>query len=107
MDNAVEKYRQRRDERIRKRMDEFKENDHPRDESGRFTSGGGGGKAAKKSERLQSAEKIAKILDKNRPYNGYSDTWKENVDKMMDLFEGADKDEKKELDKILTKYGFK
>ena len=43
--DAVEKYRQRRDARIKKRMDDFKENDHPRDENGRFTSGGGAKKA--------------------------------------------------------------
>ena len=49
MDIAVEKYKQRRDARIKKRMDEFSENDHPRDENGRFTSGGGAKKAGNAS----------------------------------------------------------
>ena len=40
MDEAVKEFRARRDERIKKRMDDFKEGNHPRDENGRFTSGG-------------------------------------------------------------------
>ena len=43
MDKSVEEFRMRRDARLKKRLDEFKEGDHPRDENGRFTSGGGGG----------------------------------------------------------------
>lgn len=43
MDDSVKKYFERRDARLKKRMDaEFREGDHPRDENGRFTSGGGG-----------------------------------------------------------------
>lgn len=42
MDKSIEKYKARRDARLKKRLDEFEENDHPRDENGRFTSGGGG-----------------------------------------------------------------
>lgn len=41
MDNAVLKYQKRRDARIKKRMDDFEENKHKRDENGRFVSGGG------------------------------------------------------------------
>ena len=41
MDNAVIKYRQRRDARMKKRMDDFEEGKHKRDEHGRFVSGGG------------------------------------------------------------------
>lgn len=40
MDKTVEKYLKRRDARLKKRTDEFNENDHPRDENGRFASGG-------------------------------------------------------------------
>lgn len=43
MDETVKKFRDRRDARLKKRLDEFKEGDHPRDENGRFTSGGGSG----------------------------------------------------------------
>ena len=42
MDESIKKFKQRRDARLKKRLDEFEENDHPRDENGRFTSGGGG-----------------------------------------------------------------
>lgn len=48
MDDVVKKYKIRRDARLKARMDEFNENDHPRDENGRFASGGGGGSAPKK-----------------------------------------------------------
>ena len=58
MDKTVEKYKRRRDARVKARMDSFNENDHPRDENGRFTSGGGGKSAGKSGRRPTADEKI-------------------------------------------------
>lgn len=103
MDNAIERYKARRDARLKKRLDEFKEGDHPRDENGKFTSGGGGGGQSK----AKKVEEIAKVLSENKPRGGANKTWKENIDKMMDLFDGASKEEQDSYNKILKKYGLK
>lgn len=52
MDKTIEKFWARRDARMKERMDaKFEENDHPRDENGRFTSGGGSSGGSNKAER--------------------------------------------------------
>ena len=60
--DAIEKYRARRAKRMSARTDEFEENDHPRDENGRFTSGGStektGSKPTKTGAKPKSAPKV-------------------------------------------------
>ena len=57
MNDVVKKYMERRDARLKARMDEFNENDHPRDENGRFTSGGGGEAAAQPKKTAGASPK--------------------------------------------------
>ena len=64
MDKTVEKYKRRRDARVKARMDSFNENDHPRDENGRFTSGGGGKSAGKSGGPYTAGE----IAEKGKAY---------------------------------------
>ena len=60
MEDSVKRYRQRRDERIKKRMDaDFREGDHPRDKNGRFASGGGGKGKVIKSKSVSWPEENA------------------------------------------------
>jgi len=73
VDDAVNKYRARRDERLRKRTDEFEENKHPRDENGQFKSSGGS-KDRVKRPRMTKEEltnKIAEKLNKKWEEAGY------------------------------------
>jgi len=50
----IEKFRKRRASRILSRLDaKFEESDHPRDENGRFTSGGGSGKKADEPQAVK------------------------------------------------------
>lgn len=63
MDNAINKYKQRRDARIKKRMDAFEESDHPRDENGRFTSGGGSEKKSGAGAKVKTGGGKAEISE--------------------------------------------
>ena len=58
--NDIERYKKRREERLKKRMDGFNENDHPRDENGRFVSGGGGEKPQSTGAIGAKAEDVMK-----------------------------------------------
>lgn len=63
--DAVEKYRQRRDARIKKRMDDFEESKHKRDEHGRFVSGGGGSEKKESGGKMRSLEELKKQYEKD------------------------------------------
>ena len=67
MDDSVKKYKIRRKERVKKRLDDFTEGDHPRDESGRFSSGGGGKKVSNKNLAVRVENLPRKI---GAPKNG-------------------------------------
>lgn len=84
MDDAVKKYKARRDARLKKRLDEFNENDHPRDGNGRFASGGGGGSSPKKenkpgkavgSEKGELKKRQAEAIKKMNPPRDDYHTW--------------------------------
>lgn len=65
--NKVEAYRKRRDWRLARRgirLDDFNENDHPRDENGRFTSGGSGGEQKPKQNKAADGKRIGEKLSK-------------------------------------------
>lgn len=119
MDKSVEKYRMRRDERIKERQKRFDwdENDHPRDENGRFSSGGGGksskgsksGGALSKDKRSK-VEGIIKKIKKQKPEGGFtsgglSDELMDNIGKLMDYKKSMSSEEQKEVDDILKKHG--
>ena len=86
MDKAVKKYRVRRDARIKKRMDAWEEGDHPRDENGRFTSGGGS--SAPKSEKSSGTDDF------------FKESWSSSSGKVSKA-----KDTQKRINKVLEDYG--
>ena len=100
--DAVEKYRVRRDVRLKKRMDEFNENDHPRDENGRFASGGGSGDLKKRQ-----AEAISKMNPAKDDYHtwirGENDI--KTFDEVADEMEGITPDVTKKIVEEARKTG--
>ena len=67
--NDIERYRKRREKRLRKRMDEFKESDHPRGENGQFISGGMSVGLAEKIKNASSWVEKGELFKNNEPEN--------------------------------------
>lgn len=113
--NAVEKYKRRREERMKERRNRFdwEENDHPRDENGRFSSSGGGeaNSGALSSEKKKKAEDIIKKIKElkgNKSFtSGIGEDTKKSIDELLNFMNGLGKDEKSEVQDLLKKHGLR
>ena len=113
--NAVEKYKRRREERMKERRNRFdwEENDHPRDENGRFSSSGGSkaNSGALSSEKKKKAEDIIKKIKEqkgNKTFtSGIGEDTKKSIDELLNFMNGLGKDEKSEVQDLLKKHGLR
>ena len=84
MDDVVKRYRARREQRLRSRLDagDFEESKHPRDKSGKFTESGSNGD----NEKQRQAEYIKKMNPAEDDYH----TWIRSAEDIHTFDEVAD-----------------
>lgn len=107
MNDAIRRFKVRRRDRLCKRLDaEWSEQDHPRDENGRFSSGGGGSKSGVGAKPVKvDVKKPVKV--ENYSFKNYKNPDGKNMpgcETIKGALEWMSKETERQKDRVLKNY---